>query len=105
MSLPALEGQTDFGSPSILKVNISPIFASHLVFVPRASENHPQYLDSVNLLEEGLFLFTLFTDPEHALVGFNSIGGFSTINHLHYQLFDLRALSLTEVPGDTLKGF
>jgi hypothetical protein len=37
-------------------------------------------------------------------VGFNSIGGFSTINHLHYQLFDLRALSLTEVPGDTLKG-
>jgi hypothetical protein len=56
----------------------------------------------VKLLEEGLSLFPLFTDPEHALVGFNSIGGFSTINHLHYQLFDLRALSLTEVPGDTL---
>ena len=26
---------------------------------------------------------------------FNSIGGFSTINHLHYQIFDVRALSLT----------
>jgi GDP-L-galactose phosphorylase len=84
MSLPALVGQTESGSPSILKVNISPIFASHLVFVPRASENHPQYLDSVKLLEDGLSLFPLFTDPEHALVGFNSIGGFSTINHLHY---------------------
>ena len=104
MRLPTLEGMTDSGSPSILKVNISPIFASHLVFIPRASENHPQYLHSVKLIEEGLSLFTLFTEPENCLVGFNSIGAFSTINHLHYQLFDLRALSLTEVPGDNLKG-
>ena len=84
MSLPAREGLTDSGTHSILKVNISPIFPSHLVFVPRAKENHPQFLDSLKLLLDGVSLFSLFTEPEHALVGFNSIGGFSTINHLHY---------------------
>lgn len=84
MSIPTQEGFTDSGNHSILKVNISPIFPSHLVFVPSAKENHPQYLDSVRLLGDGLSLFTLFAEPEHALVGFNSIGGFSTINHLHY---------------------
>jgi hypothetical protein len=26
---------------SLIKVNISPIFASHLVFIPRALQNHP----------------------------------------------------------------
>ena len=77
-------------------MNISPIFASHLVFIPRAPENHPQYLGSVDLLADGLGLFKNFTVPGSALVGFNSIGGFSTINHLHYQLFDVRALKLTK---------
>jgi hypothetical protein len=52
-------------------------------------------LDSVSLISEGISLFKLFEEPDHALVGFNSIGGFSTINHLHYQLFDVRAMSIT----------
>jgi hypothetical protein len=85
---------------SMLKVNISPIFASHLVFIPRAPENHPQFLDSVELIADGLELFKHFTAPGNALVGFNSIGGFSTINHLHYQLFDVRALTLTVPIGE-----
>ena len=96
LKLPVQAGKvSESETYSLLKVNISPIFASHLVFIPRAPENHPQFLDSEKLISDGLSLFKLFTEPNFALVGFNSIGGFSTINHLHYQLFDVRAMSLT----------
>lgn len=52
---------------------------------------------------DGLVLFKSFKDSTHALVGFNSIGGFSTINHLHYQLFDVRALSLLKPEKEPLQ--
>jgi hypothetical protein len=35
----------------------------------------------------------MISDPEHLFVGFNSIGGFSTINHLHFQLFSTKFTS------------
>jgi len=60
-------------------------------------------VSSTELILDGLILFKYFKEPGNALVGFNSIGGFSTINHLHYQIFDVSALSLTKADSSSQK--
>ena len=35
-------------------------------------------------------MFKHLKDPDEIMIGYNSIGGCSTINHMHFQLFDVR---------------
>ena len=53
----ARENALELGE-SILKVNISPLFPSHMLLAPLIKEYHPQFLESPAHLREALTLFT-----------------------------------------------
>ena len=43
---------------SVLKVNMSPLFRSHSLFIPRLKEILPQEITSIDMIQEVLGLFT-----------------------------------------------
>lgn len=74
-------------SPSVVAINVSPIEYGHVLLIPRLFECLPQRID-----RESLFL-ALNMAAEAAnpyfRVGYNSLGAFATINHLHFQAYFL----------------
>eukprot|EP00249_Psilotum_nudum_P024669 c29257_g1_i3 orf=562-1944(-) len=75
------------GSPNIIAINISPIEYGHVLLVPKVSDCKPQRID------EGSFRLALYMAAEAAnpyfRVGYNSLGAFATVNHLHFQAYYL----------------
>ena len=67
---------------SIIKVNISPVFETHSVYIPYIDTKIPQFIGSKEILENVKKL--KMEDYGEYLVGYNSAGAFSTINHLHF---------------------
>ncbi|XP_074584135.1 GDP-L-galactose phosphorylase 1-like [Curcuma longa] len=74
-------------SPSVVAINVSPIEYGHVLLIPRVLDCLPQRIDPDNLLlalhmaaEAGSAYFRL---------GYNSLGAFATINHLHFQAYVL----------------
>ncbi|CAI5478261.1 unnamed protein product [Closterium sp. Yama58-4] len=74
-------------SPSIVAVNVSPIDYSHVLLVPRILDRIPQRIDEPSLLM-ALRLASEVNDPAFR-IGYNSLGAFATINHLHFQAYFL----------------
>ncbi|KAL2522399.1 GDP-L-galactose phosphorylase 1 [Forsythia ovata] len=74
-------------SPSVVAINVSPIEYGHVLLIPRVLDCFPQSID-----HESLFLALHFAsetaDPAFR-VGYNSLGAFATINHLHFQAYYL----------------
>lgn len=63
---------------------MSPIEYGHVLLVPRVLDCLPQRLDTDSLL---LALhFAHEADNPYLRVGYNSLGAFATINHLHFQV-------------------
>ncbi|XP_023524925.1 GDP-L-galactose phosphorylase 1-like [Cucurbita pepo subsp. pepo] len=74
-------------SPSVVAINVSPIEYGHVLLIPRVLECFPQRIDPESFLlavhmaaEAGNTYFRL---------GYNSLGAFATINHLHFQAYYL----------------
>jgi len=65
-----------------------------MLLAPLVKEYHPQFLGSVAHLKEALTLFTKVVSPSTTFVGYNSLGAFSTINHLHFQIFNTQSIDL-----------
>lgn len=70
-------------APNLVLINVSPIEYGHVLLVPRANDGIPQVVDQTSMLfalqcahEVGNPFFRL---------GYNSLGAFGTINHLHFQ--------------------
>ncbi len=61
---------------------------SHVLLVPQPLEQLPQALSAPLLLRGLLFARELGRGPEGAgfRLGYNSLGAFATINHLHFQV-------------------
>ncbi|XP_061370247.1 GDP-L-galactose phosphorylase 2-like [Gastrolobium bilobum] len=77
------------GSPNVVAINVSPIEHGHVLLIPRVLDCLPQRIDhdsfqlAMNMAKEA-------ADPFFRL-GYNSLGAFATINHLHFQAYYLAA--------------
>ncbi|KAJ4869163.1 GDP-L-galactose phosphorylase 1 [Raphanus sativus] len=74
-------------SPSVIAINVSPIEYGHVLLIPRVLDCLPQRIDHKSLLL-ALHMATEAANPYFRL-GYNSLGAFATINHLHFQAYYL----------------
>ncbi|CAL5329519.1 unnamed protein product [Camellia sinensis] len=70
-------------SPSVVAINVSPIEYGHVLLIPWILECLPQRIDRVSFLL-ALYMAAEAGNPYFRL-GYNSLGAFATINHLHFQ--------------------
>ncbi|KAI3754098.1 hypothetical protein L2E82_26237 [Cichorium intybus] len=74
-------------SPSVVAINVSPIEYGHVLLIPRILECLPQRIDHESLL---LALYMAReAGSQYFRLGYNSLGAFATINHLHFQAYYL----------------
>lgn len=73
--------------PNVVAINVSPIEYGHVLLIPRVLESLPQRIDPES------FLLALHMAHEarspYFRLGYNSLGAFATINHLHFQAYYL----------------
>ncbi|XP_022846021.1 GDP-L-galactose phosphorylase 2-like [Olea europaea var. sylvestris] len=74
-------------SPSVVAINVSPIEYGHVLLIPRILECLPQRIDRESFLL-ALHMASEAGNPYFRL-GYNSLGAFATINHLHFQAYYL----------------
>jgi GDP-L-galactose phosphorylase len=74
-------------SPSVVAINVSPIEYGHVLLIPRVLECLPQRIDRESLLL-AIYMTAEAASPYFRL-GYNSLGAFATINHLHFQAYYL----------------
>eukprot|EP00252_Welwitschia_mirabilis_P015000 TRINITY_DN330_c1_g5_i1.p1 TRINITY_DN330_c1_g5~~TRINITY_DN330_c1_g5_i1.p1 ORF type:complete len:442 (+),score=68.84 TRINITY_DN330_c1_g5_i1:773-2098(+) len=86
------EGRTEYlekapvlHSPNVIAINVSPIEYGHVLLVPRVLDCLPQRIDHDSLLL-ALHMAAEARNPFFRL-GYNSLGAFATINHLHFQAY------------------
>lgn len=76
-------------SPNVVAINVSPIEYGHVLLVPRVFDRLPQRIDQDSFLL-ALHMAAEANNPYFRL-GYNSLGAFATINHLHFQAYYLAA--------------
>ncbi|XWS47564.1 hypothetical protein CRYUN_Cryun14cG0163100 [Craigia yunnanensis] len=74
-------------SPNVIAINVSPIEYGHVLLIPHVLDCLPQRIDHDSFLL-ALHLAKEAADPFFR-VGYNSLGAFATINHLHFQAYYL----------------
>ncbi|XP_061773533.1 GDP-D-glucose phosphorylase 1-like [Nerophis ophidion] len=98
---------------TVVLVNVSPLEFGHCLFVPDPSHCYPQVLTK-SAIQVGVESVLLSSDPGFR-VGFNSLGAFASVNHLHLHGYYLKHKLniesmpvrpiLTEIGFYTLMGF
>ncbi len=87
---PARDGHADYlprsasASPNLVLINVSPIEYGHVLLVPRVLDRLNQVVDQSSMLLALQFVNEV--DDPYFRVGFNSLGAYGTINHLHFQV-------------------
>jgi GDP-L-galactose phosphorylase len=84
-------------SPNLVFINVSPIEYGHVLLVPRVLDNLNQLVgpDTMQLALQ----FAREANNPYFRVGFNSLGAYGTINHLHFQAYYLAApMALERAP-------
>lgn len=74
-------------SPNVVAINVSPIEYGHVLLIPKVLECLPQRIDA-----EGVLLalhVAVEAGSPYFRLGYNSLGAFATINHLHFQAYYL----------------
>ncbi|THG13642.1 hypothetical protein TEA_024714 [Camellia sinensis var. sinensis] len=84
-------------SPSVVAINVSPIEYGHVLLIPWILECLPQRIDKVSFLL-ALYMAAEAGNPYFRL-GYNSLGAFATINHLHFQTNARRDPPLPKFPA------
>lgn len=69
------------GASCVVIINASPLEFGHCLLVPEPTRCHPQILTPL-ALQIGIESVFLSADPGYR-VGFNSLGAFASVNHLH----------------------
>jgi GDP-L-galactose phosphorylase len=70
-------------------INVSPIEYGHVLLVPRILDSLPQQIEQPELLLA--LQMAKSSDNPYMRVGYNSLGAYATINHLHFQAYYLMA--------------
>ncbi|KAJ1704398.1 hypothetical protein LUZ63_004177 [Rhynchospora breviuscula] len=76
-------------SPNAILINVSPIGYGHVLLIPHLLDCLPQRMD-----HDSFYLALCMAKQagsRYFRVGYNSLGGFATINHLHFQANYLEA--------------
>ncbi|URE11979.1 GDP-L-galactose phosphorylase [Musa troglodytarum] len=77
----------DANASNVVAINVSPIEYGHVLLIPRVLDCLPQRIDPDS------FLLALRMAAEagspYFRLGYNSLGAFATINHLHFQAYFL----------------
>mmetsp|Transcript_10172 Transcript_10172/g.37386 ORF Transcript_10172/g.37386 Transcript_10172/m.37386 type:complete len:423 (-) Transcript_10172:225-1493(-) len=76
------------GAPNLVCINVSPIDYGHVLLLPRVTERLPQQLNSETLLLA--MQFCAASANPFFRVGYNTLGAYATINHLHFQAYYLK---------------
>lgn len=98
---PALEDGARMGSsPHLIVINVSPIDYGHVLLVPSVLDDLPQLLTPATL--RLALQFAQEAGNPYLRVGFNSLGAYATINHLHFQAYYLAATMPYERAPTTL---
>ncbi|XP_042419829.1 GDP-L-galactose phosphorylase 2-like isoform X1 [Zingiber officinale] len=74
-------------SPNVVAINVSPIEYGHVLLIPLVLDHLPQRIDPDSFLL-ALHMAVEAGSPYFRL-GYNSLGAFATINHLHFQAYFL----------------
>lgn len=91
-------------SPNLVLINVSPIEYGHVLLVPRANDAIPQLVDQTTLLYA--LQFAMEVKNPFFRLGYNSLGAFGTINHLHFQGYYLnRPYPVERAPTTPIPGF
>mmetsp|Transcript_19561 Transcript_19561/g.66535 ORF Transcript_19561/g.66535 Transcript_19561/m.66535 type:complete len:427 (-) Transcript_19561:252-1532(-) len=71
------------GCPSVVLINVSPIEYGHVLLVPRVTQCLPQRIrgDVLNLAVH----MAVESNNPYFRIGYNSLGAYASINHLHFQ--------------------
>ena len=77
------------GSPNLVMINVSPIEYGHVLLVPRVLDKLQQLVTPDTLLLA--LQFAHEANNPYLRVGYNSLGAYATINHLHFQAYYLSA--------------
>uniref|UniRef100_A0A1D1Z137 GDP-L-galactose phosphorylase 1 n=2 Tax=Anthurium amnicola TaxID=1678845 RepID=A0A1D1Z137_9ARAE len=72
---------------SVVAINVSPIEYGHVLLIPHILDCLPQRIDHESFLL-ALYMAAEAGNPYFRL-GYNSLGAFATINHLHFQAYYL----------------
>ncbi|XP_077244698.1 GDP-L-galactose phosphorylase 2-like [Tasmannia lanceolata] len=74
-------------SPNVIAINVSPIEYGHVLLIPRLLDCLPQSIDQ----ESSLLALRMAAEAANPFfrLGYNSLGAFATINHLHFQAYYL----------------
>ncbi|XP_077374106.1 GDP-D-glucose phosphorylase 1 [Festucalex cinctus] len=92
---------------TVVLVNVSPLEFGHCLFVPDPARCFPQVLTRL-AIQVGIESVLLSSDPAFR-VGFNSLGAFASVNHLHLHGYYLKhQLNIESMPVRPLlpeKGF
>lgn len=100
-------GQSDEPWRMVALINVSPLEFGHCLFVPSPSRCLPQILNRFTI-EVGIESVLLSSNPGFR-VGFNSLGAFASVNHLHMHGYYLEhELKIESMPAKPLlpeKGF
>jgi hypothetical protein len=65
-------------------INVSPIEYGHVLLVPHALDSLPQAMTASTFMQA--LHFAREADNPYFRVGYNSLGAYATINHLHFQV-------------------
>ncbi|CAD7700895.1 unnamed protein product [Ostreobium quekettii] len=76
-------------NPGLVLINISPIEYGHVLLVPRVMDRLPQLITEDSMLLA--LQFAAAAENPYFRVGYNSLGAYATINHLHFQAYFLLA--------------
>ncbi|CAO2182022.1 unnamed protein product [Urochloa humidicola] len=75
-------------SSSAILINVSPIGYCHVLLTPKIQDCLPQRIDQESFLV-AMYVAREARNPFFR-VGYNSLGGFATINHIHFQAYYLK---------------
>jgi GDP-L-galactose phosphorylase len=90
-------------SPNLVLINVSPIEYGHVLLVPRVNDCIPQVVDQTAML----FALQCANEVHNPCfrLGYNSLGAFGTINHLHFQGYFLsKPYPVERAPTKTIPG-
>lgn len=76
-------------SPNLVIINVSPIEYGHILLVPRVKDNLPQQV-TPSTMRFALHMAAESNNPFFR-IGFNSLGAYGSVNHLHFQGYYLDA--------------
>eukprot|EP00798_Chlamydomonas_sp_ICE-L_P017418 gene17418-23719_t len=83
-----MEAASASSNLSVVLINISPIEFGHVLLVPHVNECLQQLVDPSTMLMA--LHFALEAGNPYFRVGYNSLGAYATINHLHFQAYFLQ---------------